>query len=122
MGMAVDGHRLAVATQQEVIVLANAPALAAAYPKQPNIYDSLFVPQATYYSGELDIHDLGFRSASLPLHGLEVQTLHKLVSYKVRLVLLNNFSQGQRPGNEEMSPQGVALGFINAAPSGLSYL
>jgi uncharacterized protein (TIGR03032 family) len=60
MGLAVDGHRLAVATQEEVIVLANALGLATAYPKQPNTYDALYLPQATYYSGELDIHDMAY--------------------------------------------------------------
>jgi len=60
MGLAVDGHRLAVATQEEVIVLANAPGLATTYPKQPNTYDALYLPQATYYSGELDIHDMAY--------------------------------------------------------------
>jgi uncharacterized protein (TIGR03032 family) len=60
MGLAVNEHRLAVATQEEIIVLANAPDLAATYPKQPNTYDGLFIPQATYYTGELDIHDMAY--------------------------------------------------------------
>jgi uncharacterized protein (TIGR03032 family) len=60
MGLAVDGHRLAVATQPEVIVLANAPRLAETYPNKLNTYDGLFTPQASYYSGELDIHDMAW--------------------------------------------------------------
>ncbi len=63
--LAVEGHRLAVATQKEVIVLANAAGLAATYPKQPNTYDSLLIPQATYYSGELDIHEMAWGSEGL---------------------------------------------------------
>jgi uncharacterized protein (TIGR03032 family) len=60
MGLAVEEQRLAVATQEEVVVLANAADLAATYPKQPNTYDSLLIPQATYYSGELDIHEMAW--------------------------------------------------------------
>jgi len=65
MGLAVHGHRLAVAAQEEVIVLANAPKLADTYPNQPNTYDGFFTPQATYYSGELNIHDMSWGTDGL---------------------------------------------------------
>ncbi|QHT65830.1 TIGR03032 family protein [Rhodocytophaga rosea] len=65
MGMAVEGSRLAIATKEEVIVLANAPALAGSYPPQPHTYDALFVPRATYYCGEIDLHDLAWGSKGL---------------------------------------------------------
>lgn len=58
MGMAVNGNKLGIATKEEVIVLANSPGLAVSYPKQPNTYDGLYVPRATYYTGQVDIHDL----------------------------------------------------------------
>lgn len=60
MGLAIHGNRMALATRNEVVVLANAPALAAGYPVKPNFYDAFFVPRAIYYTGELDIHDLGW--------------------------------------------------------------
>ena len=60
MGLAVADARLAVATRNRVVVLANAPGLAAGYPKQPNTYDGLYLPRATYNTGELDVHDLAF--------------------------------------------------------------
>ncbi len=58
MGMALHNEKLAVATRDEVLVLRNAPQMAPNYPKQPNTYDALFLPRATYYTGAIDIHDL----------------------------------------------------------------
>lgn len=58
MGIAYSAPKMAVATKDEVIVLSNSPELAAHYPKQPNTYDALFMPRATYYTGQVDIHDL----------------------------------------------------------------
>jgi uncharacterized protein (TIGR03032 family) len=58
MGIAVDASKLAIATRTEVIVFNNASRMAANYPQQPNTYDALFLPRATYFTGEVDIHDL----------------------------------------------------------------
>lgn len=65
MGMAADGRagtveRLAVATRSAVVVLASAPELAAGTPGAAGRYDSLFVPTATYQTGELDLHDMAW--------------------------------------------------------------
>lgn len=65
MGIAFDGKRLALATKNEVIVLADGAALAKEYPVQPHTYDHLFIPRATYYTGPLDIHDLSWTSDGL---------------------------------------------------------
>ena len=65
MGMAVGGGRLAVATQHEVVVLENAPALATGYPKKPRHYDAFFVPRAVYFTGELDLHDMAWSGETL---------------------------------------------------------
>jgi uncharacterized protein (TIGR03032 family) len=65
MGIAVKDNRMAVATKSEVVVLQNSPELAASYPKKPNTYDALFLPQATYYTGQVDIHDLHFGKEEL---------------------------------------------------------
>jgi uncharacterized protein (TIGR03032 family) len=65
MGMAVAGDKLAVATKNEVVVLANSRALAVNYPGSPNKYDGLYLPRATYYSGEVDLHDMGWGTDGL---------------------------------------------------------
>ena len=58
MGLAVEGRRMAIATKDEVIVLANAEGLAANYPPKPRTYDALYVPRAVYHVGMVDIHDM----------------------------------------------------------------
>lgn len=58
MGMALEGNKMALATINEVVVLANNAELARTYPKQPGVYDGLFLPRTVYYTGESDIHDL----------------------------------------------------------------
>lgn len=60
MGIAIEGQNMAVATFYEVVTLRNEPALAVAYPPKPNVYDALYMPRATYYTGCLDIHDLHY--------------------------------------------------------------
>lgn len=60
MGMAVSGNRLAVATKHELMVFANLPSLAPLYPARPDHYDAIFVPRMTYYTGDLDLHDMVF--------------------------------------------------------------
>ncbi|TRX60822.1 TIGR03032 family protein [Fulvivirga sp. M361] len=58
MGIAFKDNNLAIATQNEVITLANHPAMAHTYPKKPGTYDGIFIPRAVYYTGDVDIHDL----------------------------------------------------------------
>ena len=58
MGVTLQGEKMAVATKDEVIVLANSPQLANYYPKNPGVYDALFMPRCTYYTGQIDIHDI----------------------------------------------------------------
>jgi len=62
MGIAedVEKDKLALACKDEVIVFANSKDLATHYPKSPNKYDAMYLPRLTYYSGQIDIHDLRF--------------------------------------------------------------
>jgi len=60
MGLAVSDQRMAVATKKEIVVLANAPKLAATFPRKPGVYDSLFVPRTTHYTGPMAIHDMAW--------------------------------------------------------------
>ena len=65
MGLAVEGQRLAIATKEEVVVLANAPSLAQSYPRQPGKYDGLYVPRSVYFCDTLDLHDLAWGEEGL---------------------------------------------------------
>lgn len=65
MGIALSNGKMAIATKNEVVVLKNVPALAPTYPKKPNTYDALFMPRATYYTGQVDVHDLHYGERGL---------------------------------------------------------
>jgi len=58
MGIGISENRLALATQDEVVILSNTPGASAHYPKSPQTYDAIYMPRSVYYTGELDIHDL----------------------------------------------------------------
>ncbi|MGV3526470.1 MAG: TIGR03032 family protein [Candidatus Sericytochromatia bacterium] len=65
MGIAVQDNKLAIATKDEVMVLAHSPRMAQNYPPNPGIYDSLYMPRARYLTGHVDIHDLHWGTAGL---------------------------------------------------------
>src|SRR5689334_9292677 len=66
MGMAVSGSRLALATRNDVILLADAKLLAPDYlANQPGRYDTLLLPRVSYHTGDVNVHDLGFGSDGL---------------------------------------------------------
>lgn len=65
MGVALKANKMAVATKDEVVILVNDARIAAAYPRKPKTYDNFFLPRATYYTGQVDIHDLDYGKAGL---------------------------------------------------------
>lgn len=58
MGVAVNGDVLAVAGFNDVSVYRNTRQLTATYPKNPGVFDSMYMPRATYYTGQIDAHDM----------------------------------------------------------------
>lgn len=60
MGIAIKGDKLAVATKSEVIIMKNSKELAKTYPKFPDTYDAFYLPMATYYTGNVDLHDMHY--------------------------------------------------------------
>lgn len=61
MGLASSNGSLVVACREEVIFFANAPHLAAHYPQEnANRYDCLYLPRASYLTGDLSLHDVAF--------------------------------------------------------------
>jgi Domain of unknown function (DUF4915) len=60
MGLAIDGDRLAVAAQTEIVGLSNIRKLAPSLPKFPNLFDGYFVPRVRYTTGECSLHDMVF--------------------------------------------------------------
>ncbi len=60
MGFDVQDYRLILACKDEVIYFENSKELAATYPNKQNVYDSLYIPRVTYYTGNVDMHDIAF--------------------------------------------------------------
>jgi uncharacterized protein (TIGR03032 family) len=61
MGVALTGNQIALTTRQEVLFFANARLLAHNYlEEQPGRYDALYLPRASYFTGDLNTHDLAF--------------------------------------------------------------
>jgi len=66
MGLAVGSGKLALATKHEVTLLHDAPLLAPdLLPDQPAHYDALYLPRATYHTGDINIHDMAFGTDGL---------------------------------------------------------
>lgn len=58
MGIGIEGDNMVIACKDEVIKLKNSKELAVHYPNKPDKYDSLYMPRATYFTGQVDIHDI----------------------------------------------------------------
>lgn len=66
MGLAVQPGRLALATRHDITLFANAPLLARdLIHNQPGRYDALYLPRATYHTGDVNVHDVAFGSEGL---------------------------------------------------------
>jgi uncharacterized protein (TIGR03032 family) len=77
MALGIRENRMAVAARDEVVILGNDPSLAPNYPGQPETYDSLYVPRATYHCGRLNIHGFHWDEKGL----LAVNTQFSCLSY-----------------------------------------
>lgn len=61
MGLAIEGQRMALATRHQVWLLQNSALLAHDYQEDaPGRYDSLFLPRASYFTNDLNVHDVAF--------------------------------------------------------------
>ena len=60
MGIAVKDEKLIIASKFELTKFSNENELSKTYPPKPNSYDTIYMPRATYYTGELDLHDIEF--------------------------------------------------------------
>jgi uncharacterized protein (TIGR03032 family) len=65
MGIGLEDDKMVIACKDEVLVLKNSAHLAAHYPNKPNTYDALFMPRATYYTGQVDIHDVDYGDGTI---------------------------------------------------------
>ena len=92
MGLAVAGNRLLLATRHDVWVFANSPILAHEFVEnEPGRYDALYLPRATYHTGDLHTHDVALLGDELWLAATRFSCLAKL-SYDY------NFQPVWKPG------------------------
>lgn len=77
MGIAHEGSRLAIASKEEITIFADSPSHAPSYPENPNTYDHLYIPRSTYYTGDIDAHDLAWSKSGL----IAVNTRFSCLSY-----------------------------------------
>ena len=60
MGISIQEDRMVVSTKDEIITFQNSKELASHYPNKENTYDNLWVPRTTFYTGQVDMHDVNF--------------------------------------------------------------
>lgn len=66
LGIAIAGQQLAVATRHELLTFANAPLLAhSLLEDEPGRYDSLYLLRTSYFTGDLNVHDVHFGAEGL---------------------------------------------------------
>jgi len=61
MGLDTHGSKMLLATRHQVIELANASVLAYEFLEgQPGRYDALYLPRVSFYTGDLNVHDVAY--------------------------------------------------------------
>ena len=79
LGLAVDHGRLALATRYDVTLFANAGLLAHDFLEQePGRYDALYLPRASFHTGDLNTHDVAFQGEDLLLVNTRFSCLARL--------------------------------------------
>ncbi len=79
LGLAVQGNRIALASRHDLWVFSNARLLAHDYLEdQPGRYDALYLPRATFHTGDLHTHDVAFLGDDLLLVNTRFSCLARL--------------------------------------------
>lgn len=81
LGLAVEGRRMALATRHGVHLFANDPLLAPETVEgDPGRYDAVYLPRATYHTGDLNTHDIAFCGADIVVVNTRFSCLARLSS------------------------------------------
>ncbi|MGA2796549.1 MAG: TIGR03032 family protein [Thermoguttaceae bacterium] len=68
LGLAAAGNRIVLATRYDLHIFSNSPLLAHDFlENQPGRYDALYLPRATYHTGDLHTHDVSISSEGIIL-------------------------------------------------------
>jgi uncharacterized protein (TIGR03032 family) len=79
LGLTGSADRLALATRHDVTLFANAPLLAHDFlEEEPGRYDALYLPRATYHTGDLNTHDVAILGDEIWLTATRFSCLARL--------------------------------------------
>ncbi len=68
LGLAAAGKQMVLATRHDLCIFSNTPLLAHDFLEdQPGRYDALYLPRATYHTGDLHTHDVAISSEGIIL-------------------------------------------------------
>lgn len=65
MGIDVHENKLAIASRDYVEIYSRSDKLGRAYPAKPNFYDAIFIPQAKYFTGRTDMHQVVYHAGEI---------------------------------------------------------
>lgn len=65
MGVASHDTHLAVAGLHEIVLMHRSQNAAKTYPNKPDVYDAIYLPRSTWYTGAVDTHDICYGKGGL---------------------------------------------------------
>ncbi|MEP5610832.1 MAG: TIGR03032 family protein [Cyclobacteriaceae bacterium] len=65
MGVASSDKHLAIACLSEIILTHRSNNAGRSYPSKPNVYDALYLPRSSWYTGSVDTHDISYGKGGL---------------------------------------------------------
>ncbi|MGD0655198.1 MAG: TIGR03032 family protein [Thermoguttaceae bacterium] len=79
LGLAAAGNRMVLATRHDLCIFANTPLLAYEFlENQPGRYDALYLPRATYHTGDLHTHDVAISAEGIIITATRFSCLARL--------------------------------------------
>ncbi|MGD0517769.1 MAG: TIGR03032 family protein [Thermoguttaceae bacterium] len=79
LGLAVAGNRMVLATREDLCIFSNSPLLAHDFSEtQPGHYDALYLPRATYHTGDLHTHDVAISEEGIIITATRFSCLARL--------------------------------------------
>ncbi|MEP5161514.1 DUF4915 domain-containing protein, partial [Ekhidna sp.] len=65
MGVASHDRHLAIACLNEIVLTHRSSNAAKAYPNKPDVYDAIYLPRSSHYTGSVDTHDISYGKGGL---------------------------------------------------------
>ncbi len=65
MGVASHETHLAIACMSEIILTHRSNNAGKSYPNRPNVYDAIYLPRSSWYTGAVDTHDISYGKGGL---------------------------------------------------------